>query len=101
MNLFFKTTFIFFILSWNIYARDIIIISYNKHKSKAHDIKKIILNDIKIPIELISIKKSNNPCSPIKEAILHICIDKYNQMQFPVMKRDILRYSFKGFLNDE
>jgi hypothetical protein len=100
MNLFYKLL-LATIISLPINARDIIVITaHPTNITKINLIKKIITMKIKIPEELITWKTKNRPCTPIKDAIVHICY-KNGDIKFPVFKNEIVQESFNIFKQNQ
>ena len=90
------------IISTSSLARPIIIIVYEESEhARAEMVSRILKDQFIIPDLLISQRVDNIPCNPIKEALLHICITKNQEIRFPVIKRQIIKESFGIFSNKE
>ena len=85
------------ILPENAFSREIIVVTYNKGKHYSDEILSILLNQEKIPLNLISTYKVEKPCEKINDAIIHICVDDKMQVHFPKIDRTTILKSFKIF----
>lgn len=84
-----KFLFSFFILasfSYTLWARDVVLVTYNEYNNQAELIKKILIERIHIPSNLIRLSRSEAPCALEKQAAFHICVDASGEMI--VLKRD-------------
>lgn len=88
-------------LSTNAFSREIIVISFKEKKPQVIWARELLLQKFKIPISLVTEIEMSNPCEPIDESILQICIDEKNEYRIPVSKGDILRKSFTIFYRQE
>lgn len=73
-------------LSFEIYARDVVLITYKDFPEKAKLVEELLAREIHVPKNLINLKISENPCHTEKETAFHICIDASGEMI--VLKRD-------------
>ena len=106
MKSFFKILIrVFFIIifsiggSFFVQGRDIIVVTYDSFYNKAHLIEKTLLNELKIPKDLILLRRIPSPCERIEEAIFHICIDRRGEIKFPKIRAKVLLNSFSIFRN--
>jgi len=72
--------------SLTIFARDIVLITYNTYYEKAELTQKILIEQIHIPLTLIKMNKKENPCLLETQAAFHICIDENEEMI--ILKKD-------------
>ena len=103
MKSIFKTLSILSItLSGSLFARDIIVITYNKGETDITKVKKTIESEFQIPGKLFTFKEvDGDPCKKIsKESILHLCLKK-NDVHTLHSNNDVLINSFSTFTNGE
>jgi hypothetical protein len=79
------------------FSRDVFLITFNSYKDKAKTIRNILVKNFVVPMNLINIRKTQKPCLKIKGAIIHICINENNEMNFPFINREVLEISLKYF----
>jgi hypothetical protein len=97
MNLFFKL-FIILLLSNQLQARELFIISYrSENRPLAYRISKMLQRDHGIPEQVIEMQSHHDPCRPQLKSILHICINKKKEYQIIFKNSDILHRSFSHF----
>lgn len=105
MNYIFKfitTLFILCVLSLSqAYARDMIVITYHAKDERAQLIKQILLNEVGIPDNLISLRRQSEPCQKRTQPIVQICIDENEQMHFVVFNEEVVLNSFHVFLENK
>jgi len=105
MRLDFNSLLLLFLLALTIISpngstREIVVITSSiEHQETSNLIEKIIANKLNIPKTLINKKIIKNPCTPITESVIHICVDQEGTIQFPYRNTAILERSFQVFRN--
>jgi len=83
--------------SLNVFARDIIVITYEKDLSRAEKLRDYIQVKYSIPDKLIKMKWRAKPCRVIRDAIYQICLTNAGTFSFPIVKQTVLVNSFSIF----
>jgi hypothetical protein len=95
---FISNIIIFFVLMASVQARDIIVLAYSQRSSEADIVRNYLIKNLNIPESFINEKRTQNPCSPEREAIVHICLeDGEENLNFPVFNHAIVKRSFQIF----
>ncbi|MCK5072584.1 MAG: hypothetical protein KAQ98_04100 [Bacteriovoracaceae bacterium] len=99
MKLTFKlsVTFLFISMFVNVHARPIILITHKQNKTKANKIRQLITQKMHIPSILVTVDEKINPCLKDRNAIMHLCVDKKNNMKTLQIKNKIIKRSFAIF----
>lgn len=84
-------------MSTQVYARDIIIVTYKEHRTKAELIKKLLIQDVLLPKELIEIRRQSNACEESAHSIVQICIDQDEEMRFVRFNQEVVNKSLSVF----
>lgn len=100
MKLFFRIGLpLLLVCSLESHSREIVLISFNKHREKAESVKRIIQREIHIPNSLITLQQTKFPCRKNKNAIMHICLNQDAEMHFPQVRKEVIQKALLTFRN--
>ncbi len=80
------------------WGREVILIQHDQDKERAELARTILMRQMHLPAELITVRERKSPCRPEHHAVVHICFDADHEMRFPHMQREIMERSLKIFM---
>lgn len=83
------------------HTRDMIVITYHAKEERAQLVEQILLDEVGIPANLISLRRQSRPCHKRAQPIVQICIDENEQMHFVVFNEEVVLNSFRIFLENK
>ena len=81
------------------YARDIVLITYQRENELINMIKRVFAKDPKLPELLVSYRVSDFPCKANLSTILHLCV-RNGDIRVVHQRADVLKNSFSVFFKN-
>jgi hypothetical protein len=105
MKFFFKLTFLCLLpcLTSFSYARDIILVTYGTkdQQSLAQHAERVMVRDLNLPREFISIRQTKRPCEKAGRPVVHFCLNDQGELWPVVFDSELVVKSFKVFLDSD
>ncbi len=79
------------------HARDIVLIQHWDEQERVVLVQEILLKQMNIPPDFITIRQRRTPCQANTSSVLHICFDEKHEMQFPHIDQQVLERTLKIF----
>jgi len=97
----FKLATLLLLTTYNVHARDVILVENQGGIEQGQLLIKILQEKFNIPRKLITYKNINNECAKESDAIMQLCLKNDGEMEIVKMNKFVIENSLRVFLETE